>query len=195
MKIKIIFLILIVTMVTIIFCDGQKSKNAVELEKSEVENWNPGMMSDEEKEKYGIEEIPLDQVKKKAAELNIPSDILEEFYQSGDKVLYYATNLVEFVEPIDKNSITPGTKEALIEETNTQIDRSNRIIRAFSSVEKKYHNEENLRIIRKHEAILLLLDDLLTRVQLADENDSIVINSLWKEFNNIKETIFSQSTE
>ncbi|HWQ70944.1 MAG TPA: hypothetical protein VN370_01355, partial [Desulfitobacteriaceae bacterium] len=163
--------------------------------KSAVANWNPGMMSNEEKTRYGIEEIPLQKVEEKAAELNIPLEIVGNFYKSGEKVLYYAHNLVEYeVEPPASTHDTnaPVSKEALIEEINTQMDRNELIIKAFSNVESM--NEEDLAIIQKNKAEQVLLINLLNRVQSINEDDSKAIESLWKELwdDILKEALPSQ---
>lgn len=150
--------------------------------KSAAANWNPGMMSDEEKTRYGIEEIPLKDVDERAAELSIPSEIVDDFYESGEKVLYYAGNLVEYeVKPpsLAHDTNAAISKKALIEEINAQMDRNELIIKAFSNVENI--TEKDLEIIQKNEQEQILLKDLNNRAQSVNGNDSKAIESLWKE--------------
>ncbi len=71
--------------------------------KSVSKGWNPGMMSDEEKKEFGIEEIPADVIEKRGAELGISPESIKEFQESGDKVFYYAHKMPAFpVEPPKK---------------------------------------------------------------------------------------------
>ncbi len=134
-------------------------------------NWNPGMLSDEEKEKYGIEEISVENVDKRAAELSIPLEIVDEFYESGDEVLYYAHNLTAYkIEQPEIESSDSVTKDSLIKETNTQMERNELIIKAFSNI--KNITEEDLAIIKKNKAEQALLNDLLDDIQLVSEGDT-----------------------
>jgi hypothetical protein len=156
--------------------------------KSRTSNWNPGMMSDEEKRKYDIEEIPLEDVAKRAEELNIPSNITEDFYKSGDQILYYAHNLlgsnVEFQgEASPEIKTTDMTKDMLIEEINTQMDQNNLIIRAFSSI--KNITQEDIAIIDKNKAEQKLLENLLKEVKSIDNNDSNEFNLILSRFQEI----------
>lgn len=52
----------------------------------------PGRMSAEEKEKYGVEVVPINDLKSRAAELNIAPETVEELQKTGEPV-YYAHNL------------------------------------------------------------------------------------------------------
>jgi hypothetical protein len=154
-------------------------------------SWNPGMMSDEERRKYGIEEIPREQFKKRAAELHISPRSIEEFENSDAEVFYYAHNFVEYeVNPSEKEPNTP--KGVLIKEINTQLERSEKIIKAFST--NKDMNEEDLRIIEKHKELQPLLEELLDRSQSINEDDRKAIDALRKELWNdiLKETSASR---
>ena len=64
--------------------------NTEQVSEQTTEDWNPGMMSDEDKEKYGIEAIPRDQVEERGAELGLSSYIIQEFLATGDEFLYFA---------------------------------------------------------------------------------------------------------
>lgn len=152
--------------------------------KSAVTNWNPGMMSEDDKEKYGIEEITLEKVNERAAELNIASEIINEFKDSGDEVLYYAHKLIEYevVPSIDLTSQESKdilTKDALMEEIIIQIQNKEIIIKAFSNIEEL--TEENANIIKENEAELAFLKDILKEAELVNEDDSKYIDSLWNE--------------
>lgn len=149
-----------------------------------IENWNPGMMSDEEKEKYGIEEIPLEQIEERAAELNISSATLEELYKSGEQVIYFAHNLLEYevrpsADELNQDKTVSVTKHALIEEINTQMNRNEQIIKAFSSLENA--GEEVRTIIEKNRIEQYTLKDLLSKVQLVNGDDLEAIELFWKE--------------
>jgi len=146
-------------------------------------NWNPGMMSDEEKKEYGIEEISVADVDERAEELGIPLEIVDEFYESGDEVLYYAHNLTVTVEEeseiksdIAENSLT---KESLIEEINSQIERNKLIIKAFSNIDSI--TQDDLTIIDKNKSEQILLETLLDDAQSVSADDSDAIESLWDE--------------
>ncbi len=52
----------------------------------------PGKMSAAEMEKYGIEKIPLNELKKRADELHIAPETVEELLKQGEPI-YYAHNL------------------------------------------------------------------------------------------------------
>ncbi len=110
---------------------------------STAENWNPGMMTDEEKRKYGIEGISRQNFEKRAEVLNISQRSIEEFKNSDEEVFYYAHNLTEYA--VDKEAGTP--KDALIEEINIQRERSELIVEVFSSRDNK--SKEDQRIIEK----------------------------------------------
>jgi hypothetical protein len=158
--------------------------------KSMTTDWNPGMMSDEEKEKYGIEEIPAENVNEKAAELNIPDEIVEEFNKSNDEVLYYAHNLpVTEVLP-SHDSSSSITKGSLIDELCNQIERNELIIKAFSNIKDK--SDEDRAIIKTNEEELALLKNLLEKAQSIKENDSEGIYSLWNELNDVIDAPVSQ---
>jgi hypothetical protein len=67
----------------------------------------PSKMTDAEKEKYGIEVIPLNQLKARSSELNLSSETVEDLIECG-KPVYVAHKLpVEVVseEPVDKEEV------------------------------------------------------------------------------------------
>lgn len=67
----------------------------------------PSKMTEVEKKKYGIEVIPLNQLKTRSSELNLAPETVEELIEYGEPV-YVAHNLpVEVVscEPIDKEEV------------------------------------------------------------------------------------------
>jgi hypothetical protein len=74
-------------------------------EKSAIEDWNPGMMSNADKKKYGIETIPREQVEKRGIELGIPPENIKEFLASDEDVLYFAHNLTVYPVDTDGNKI------------------------------------------------------------------------------------------
>ena len=64
--------------------------------------WNPGMMSDEDKAKYGIEEIPIDQLERRAQEFGLSPWQIRELMESGETVFYFGHKLdVEVVDHED----------------------------------------------------------------------------------------------
>lgn len=135
-------------------------------------DWNPGMMSNEEKEIYGVEEISREEFDKRADELNISQRSFDEFINSNDNVFYYAHNFHEYeVTPEEPNS----PKDVLIHKINEQLDKSNSIIEAYSSLEEK--NEEDEMIIQKHIAKQSELKEVLERAQLINESNIDSINS------------------
>jgi hypothetical protein len=48
------------------------------------------LMKIEEKEKYGIEEIPINEIRNRAPELGISQEKVDEFIKSGESVIYFA---------------------------------------------------------------------------------------------------------
>lgn len=50
----------------------------------------PRLMKIEEKEKYGIEEIPINEIRDRAPELGISQEKVDEFIKSGESVIYFA---------------------------------------------------------------------------------------------------------
>ena len=60
-------------------------------EKSKGE-WNPGMLSKADKEKFGIEEIPRDNFLKRAQELGVPQDTIEQLLKTDESTFYFAHN-------------------------------------------------------------------------------------------------------
>lgn len=60
------------------------------------QGWSPALMSAQEKIDFGIEEIPLEKIEKRGEELGISPESIKEFYASGEKVFYFAHNLVVF---------------------------------------------------------------------------------------------------
>ncbi|MDQ0255577.1 hypothetical protein J2S74_002959 [Evansella vedderi] len=150
---------------------------------TKVIDWNPGMMSQEDKEKYGIEEISRENFAKRAEELDISSRSVEEFNNSGEEVFYYAHNLIEYeVNPSEIEPNANSEKNVLIGEINKNLERSELITRAFSNLE--YPNEEDLTIIEKHKGNLEFLKDLLKRAQSISESNTKAIDGLWKELRN-----------
>ncbi|WP_432403587.1 hypothetical protein [Wukongibacter sp. M2B1] len=142
-----------------------------------LEDWNPGMMTDEEKEKYGIEEITLNNIEKRAQELNISSERVSEFINSDEEVLYYAHNLTEGEIDVIQNS-NNMTKDSLIKDIEDQLDRSNKIIKAYSPIED--NSEENQLIIEKHKSMQQKLENLLDEVKMSD--DDIDVDALYNEY-------------
>jgi hypothetical protein len=57
-----------------------------------TDNWNSGMMTDEEKEKWGIEEIPGEQLQERAGELGICPETVDDFLKSSEPFFYIAHN-------------------------------------------------------------------------------------------------------
>mgnify|MGYP000862950642 FL=1 len=163
------------------------------------DKWDPGMLSEKEKEKYGIEEIPVENVDERAVELNIPSEIVDEFYNSGDDVLYFAHNLAVYeVNPPENTSMQDNseslTKITLIDEINTQIDRNELIIKAFSSISDM--TKEDIEMIQTNEEELDLLKDILNKAQAIKEDDLKAIDSLWNVLQAfvLKEVTVSQNS-
>jgi hypothetical protein len=81
---------------------------------SNGESWNPGMMTDEEKEKYGIVEIPIDWfLKEGGCGLYFPPEDLQKMLELGESVVYYSYNLpveVKLLESESNDSVpTVGT--------------------------------------------------------------------------------------
>lgn len=143
-----------------------------------LENWSPGMMSAEEIKQYGIEEIPRADFERRAEELNISQRSIDEFKSSDDKVFYYAHNFTEYEVQPSENVVTT-TKEALIQEINTLLERSEDIILTFSNHESS--SDDDQAIIQKHQKRQALLEDLLVRLQSVNNNDNKAIDILWKE--------------
>jgi hypothetical protein len=72
----------------------------------------PSKMTEAEKEKYGIEVIPLNQLKSRSSELNLTPEVIEELIKYGEPV-YVAHNItVEELISVDE----PTDKEKLISE-------------------------------------------------------------------------------
>lgn len=141
-----------------------------------TDNWNPGMMSEKDKKKFGIEEISREQFDKRAEELNISERSIKEFKNSNEEVFYYAHNFEEY-EISPSEPVNP--KDALIQKIDTQIERSKKIVNAYSSLEDL--NEEDQKIIQKHKERELELNQQLEKAQLLDKNDSTKINAQIKE--------------
>ncbi len=80
----------------------------------------PSKMTEAEKEKYGIEVIPLNELEARSSELNLAPEIVEELIKYGEPV-YVAHNLtVEEVISEDE----PADKEELISELVNRTDYS-----------------------------------------------------------------------
>lgn len=145
------------------------------------ENWNPGMMSASEKEEYGIEEIPRDEFDKRAKELNISSRSIEEFSKSDEEFFYYAHDFKEY-EVSEPELATVSSKTDLIKEINESLERSSKIVEAFSTNE--ILQEEDQAIIDKHTVKIMKLKELLNKVQSLNEEDSAAINAQRKALQN-----------
>lgn len=67
----------------------------------------PSEMTEAEKEKYGIEVIPLNQLKARSSELNLAPETVEELIEYGEPVYVAHNPPVEVVscEPIDKEEV------------------------------------------------------------------------------------------
>lgn len=119
---------------------------------------------------------------KRALELNISQRSIDEFNNSDDKVLYYAHNFTEYeVQPSENASTT--TKEALIQEVNTQLEISENIILTYSNHESI--SDDDLIIIQKHQKRQALLEDLLERLQSINSNDKKQLILFGKNFRTI----------
>lgn len=78
-----------------VYCDTRSGEKGEKKSK----DWNPGMMTEEEKVNCGLEEIPIEYFEKRAKELGISPGIIEECLKSGERVIYFAHNFkVEAVE-------------------------------------------------------------------------------------------------
>lgn len=166
---------------------GSPPSSASTATMSTSENWNPGMMSEEEKKKYGIEEIPRDQFEKRAKELHISKRSVKEFLNSDDEVFYYAHNFVEYeVAPSEKSPATP--KGLLVKDIKAQLDKSRKVVKGFSYLDEK--TEGDLNTIKKHEERKAQLQALLDRTKALSENDGKEISKVRKEF---RDTILKEN--
>ena len=131
-------------------------------------DWNPGMMSPEEKAECGIIEIPRDEIDQQASRLNIAPSLVTSLKASDDQVFYYATKF-PVTESASPTNIELSPKEKSIQGINEQLNRSETIIDAFQRFDTK--NAEQEQIIKKHESQEIILQKLLQRANQTDKND------------------------
>ncbi|MEK3834901.1 MULTISPECIES: hypothetical protein [unclassified Paenibacillus] len=146
-------------------------------------DWNPGMMTPEEKAECGIIEIPRDEIDQQASKLNIAPSVVTSLKASEDQVFYYATKfpVTESIRPTNEE-LTP--KEKSIQDINDQLDRSETIIDAFQRYDTK--NTEQELIIKDHESQELILQGLLQRANQTDENDLRSLSEIQLSLSDLK---------
>ena len=62
----------------------------------------PSLMSPEEKQEYGIEEIPMDKIKDRASQLGVSQETIDKIQKSGEKVVYFAHHMPVKIKVISK---------------------------------------------------------------------------------------------
>lgn len=118
-------------------------------------DWNPGMMSEIEKEQYGIEEIPRKDFEKRAKELEMPSEIVNDLLESKEDTFYFAHNFEE-------HAALENEKQDMSNSYQSELEKVNTIIDAFSLIEEK--SEEDREIIRKNEEKKYYFENLLRKI-------------------------------
>ena len=143
---------------------------------------DPAKMTDAEREGYGIEAIPRNNLSARAAELNISEWIVKERLEGDEEVFYFACSGVvsSQSEMVELKRLTL-TKNLLLEEFSEQIDRSELIIRAFST-EGVGHLEDSKAIVKKHTERLEFLLEFQKQLNAITETDLIELNDIFDSY-------------
>jgi hypothetical protein len=145
---------------------------------------NPELMTLSEREQYGIETISRENLLTMAAELGISEITLNEWLESSEDVFYYAHNFVEYETPQpEKTELSRSTltKDMLLNELSEQIERSEKIIRAFST-DEICDLEDSMEIVQKHTARLAYLSELQTVAESTLRTDISGLNSVFEDY-------------
>ncbi len=145
---------------------------------------NPEEMTFSEREQCGIETIPRKNLMTRAAELNIPEITIERWLKTNENVFYYAHDFVEYETPqIEKVELTKSTltKDLLLNELSEQIDRSKKIIKAFST-DEVCDMEDSIVILNKHKLRLTELLEMQTTLEKTPIKNIGKLNTIYDSY-------------
>lgn len=145
---------------------------------------NPSFMTPEEREQYGIQTVPREQLQSYLDSVDLPTETVNELTSSDANEFYFTTaepNLEVAQIDYEQELSSALTKELLLEAIKYQSDRSKMIIDVFSNGANS-NLDESKSIVEKHTLLLAELSDMYDIIIEKDRMDDRTLNEAYNEY-------------